>query len=59
MKNMTHGEFIHHKKENLDFTLSLEKMYGATFRKIPPRMKRDEAVKYYGDKLKQVWESVA
>lgn len=54
---LTHGEYIFERRENLDFTHAIEKMYGANFKRIPPRMKREEAVKYYGAKLKQVWES--
>lgn len=56
---LTHGEYIYQRKENLDFTHAIEKMYGANFRRIPPRMSRSEALSYYGNKLKQVWESVA
>lgn len=55
----TYGEEIVERLRNLDFTLPLEKMMGKVYSRLPEKMSKEEAVKYYNRKLKKHWENVA
>lgn len=50
-KKMTHGETYLYRRENLDFTKEIKKLE-KTFVVMPKRMNREDAMKYYGKKLR-------
>jgi tryptophan synthase beta subunit len=58
-QKLTHGEHVFLKRQNLDFTLSIDKMAQCLAKQIPKRMGRERAINYYKVKLQKVWESVA
>ncbi|MBU1668502.1 hypothetical protein KKC13_08765 [bacterium] len=52
MKKLTHGEAYFLRRESLDFSQSLDKIY-SYLEKIPPKMTRHKALEYYGAKFKK------
>lgn len=50
----THGEVYVERKENLDFTHDIDKIL-RSFDRLPKRMNRDDALAYYGDKVKKIF----
>lgn len=55
----TYGEVIVQRLNNLDFTLPLEKMMHKVYSRLPEKMSKEEALKYYTYKLKKYWSSAA
>lgn len=51
---MTHGEVYVFSRENLDFTHDIDRIL-RNFERLPKRMKRADALKYYGDKIRNVF----
>ncbi len=58
MAKLTHGEHVFIKRQNLDFTLSLDRMVQCLSKQIPPRMSYEKVMTYYKNKLNCVWESL-
>lgn len=55
---MTYGEALHYRRhEGLDMRVEFEKMQSRIRKNLPERMPRDEALRYYGYKLHQVWRA--
>ena len=55
MQKKTYGEEIIERLSNLDFTLPIDTMMRKIYSYLPRRMKKDEAVKYYTQKLETYW----
>lgn len=53
---MTHGETYVHNRENINFRTDLVQIQKSIC-KLPPRMPRDEAIRYYGAKIKNYFRS--
>lgn len=56
MRRMTHGEAYVFKRENIEFRKSFSQIQ-KTLGKLPPPMPRDEAIRYYGAKIKNYFRS--
>ncbi|MFA5040055.1 MAG: hypothetical protein WC464_00275 [Bdellovibrionales bacterium] len=50
----THGEAYVERRENLDFTNDIDKIL-RNFERLPKRMKREDALRYYGGKIKKIF----
>lgn len=50
----THGEAYYQRRANIDFTHDLDKIF-RSLERLPKRMPRKEALRYYGDKLRKVF----
>ncbi|MFA6195247.1 MAG: hypothetical protein WC656_01230 [Sulfurimonas sp.] len=50
----THGEVYVQRKESIDFKKDLDEI-NVSFMKLPPRMPRVEAMRYYSLKLTKYW----
>lgn len=48
----THGEECYFRRENIDSSKSMSDICN-TIAKLPPKMKRDEAFKYYGKQIRK------
>lgn len=51
-KKLTHGEVYFHRRSNIDFTHDIDKIVRG-LDKLPKKMPRNEALQYYGDKLRK------
>jgi len=52
MKKLTHGEAYFLRRESIDFSQSLGKIY-SNLEKIPPKMPKHKALEYYGAKFRK------
>lgn len=50
----THGETYVERRANLDFTHDIDKIL-RTLEKLPRRMNREDALTYYGNKVKKIF----
>ena len=59
--NMTYGEKRIQRLESINFKKEIEDITDRLEDKgtLPPRLTKEEAVEYYGNKLKKAFESVA
>jgi hypothetical protein len=55
MARLTHGETYYLKRQELDLSLSLSKIV-SSFYKMPKKMNRVDALKYYGRKFKEYFD---
>lgn len=51
---MTHGELYYHKRQSIDFKKDISNI-ARNLERLPKRMKRKEAINYYGQKLRKVF----
>ena len=51
---MTHGEAYVFKRNNLDFKQNIDKI-ARLLERLPKRMSRNDALNYYGNKLRKVF----
>jgi hypothetical protein len=55
MARLTHGEAYYLKRQELDLSQSLKQIV-YSFYKIPKKMNRTDALKYYGRKFKEYFD---
>lgn len=55
MRKKTYGESIIERLDALDFKLPIKKILGKLHSGLPKRLEREEALRYYTQKLKRYW----